>query len=69
MRRGKTQLQARMGLTDFQRQSVSVSDYLRTEIYFPVLDKVVSEINRRFSSESQSVLKAICALKASDMFL
>ena len=48
------------GLSAAKRKCIS--DYLHTEIYFSVLDKVVSEINRRFSSESQSVMKGICAL-------
>jgi len=39
-----------------------VSSHGNSYLWGPVLETAVSEINRRFSSESQSVLKGICAL-------
>ena len=39
--------------------STSVSDFLRTEIYLPVLDKASAELDRRFSRENQKILRAV----------
>jgi len=47
-----------------------LDDFLRIDIYKPVIDKALSELNRRFSSDNLAVLQAVGALvRSSDNFL
>ena len=41
---------------------ISEEDYIRQFVYFPILDKVMSELQHRFSTENMAILCGIYAL-------
>lgn len=44
------------------RESLETSDDYRNHCFFPVIDRLISELNRRFSSESCLILKGTAAV-------
>ena len=45
--------------TQGYRDPLNSSQYLKVTIYFPALDHIISEMNRRFSSMQLSMMKAL----------
>ena len=43
------------------RESLNSSEYLKTNIYFPVLDHILSEIDRRFTQTNLDLMKSLQA--------
>lgn len=51
-------------------EAQTLGEFLRTEIYLPVIDTALSELQRRFSLENTAIFGAICALMpGSETFL
>lgn len=40
----------------------TLDDFLRVEIYFPIIDTALTELSRRFSNDNMVIMRAVCAL-------
>jgi hypothetical protein len=51
-------------------EAQTLDEFMRSEIYFPVIDTALAELRRRFSADNIAMLGAVCALMpGSDNFL
>lgn len=51
-------------------EAQTLNEFMRTEIYFPVIDTALAELGRRFSANNIAMMGAVCALMpGSDSFL
>ena len=43
-------------------EAETLNDFMRIEIYFPIIDTALTELRRRFSDNNIAILRAVCAL-------
>ena len=53
-----------------QREKITSADMMRTRLYYPIIDRMLGEMNSRFSPQSNDVMLGVCACSpSSDTFL
>ena len=52
------------------REEITSADMMRTRLYYPIIDRMLSEMSSRFSSQNNDITLGVCACsQSSETFL